>query len=136
MVGVRLTELGREGIVAHIDKDINMIPGMHYNWELKRLGKLIRPATIYEVTEEEALYNFYYQLLVGDATDNIKGVRGLGPVGASKFLSQYVDEPTRYREILDLFSCKEELDLNAKVLWIWRKINDDVTERWKEFGMD
>ena len=110
-------------IIAHLDKDINMIPGWHYNWELRRLGKVIREATTYFVTPEEAEYNFYYQLIVGDTTDNIKGVMGLGPKKAEKFLNSTPRERW-LEEITEMFSCPEELEMNAKCLWIWRKEND------------
>lgn len=117
--------------IAHIDKDINCIPGMHYNWELTRLGKLVRPAVLYEVSEEESLYNFYYQLIVGDTTDNIKGVVGAGPKKALSILTQFQTEEERYHAINELYSCPEEMALNARCLWLWRKMNDDVVERWK-----
>lgn len=132
MVGVRQCEhRPGESIIAHIDKDINMIPGLHYHWGITRLGKVVRAPEHYEVTDDEALFNFYYQLIVGDnGTDNIKGVRGCGPVAAHKLLLQYPSEEERFHAISDLYSCYEEMAVNAKCLWIWRKMNDDVTERW------
>jgi 5'-3' exonuclease len=136
MVGVRQMEHPPgESLIAHIDKDINMIPGMHYHWGIMRLGKVVRAPELYEVSDEEALYNFYYQLIVGDnGTDNIKGVRGAGPVLAQKLLQQHTSEEGRYYAISDLYSCYEEMAVNAKCLWIWRKMNDDVTERWKDWS--
>ena len=132
MVGVRQCEAPpNTTLIAHIDKDINMIPGLHYHWGITRLGKIVRAPEHYEVTDEEALYNFYYQLIVGDnGTDNIKGVRGCGPKAAEKLLQQFTSEEERFKAIFDLYSCYEEMVINAKCLWIWRKMNDDVTERW------
>ena len=121
MVGCRQSE---NTIIAHLDKDINMIPGWHYNWELRRLGKVIREATKYFVTPEEADYAFYYQLIVGDkGTDNIPGVVGAGPKKAERFLRETPREEW-LNGILQMYSCPEELEMNAKCLWIWRKEND------------
>lgn len=133
MVGVRQCEAKpNTTIIAHIDKDINMIPGWHYHWGITRLGKVVRAPETYEVTDEEALYNFYYQLIVGDnGTDNIKGVRGAGHKKAEQLLREFTSEEERYHAISDLYSCYEEMAINARCLWIWRKMNDDVTERWK-----
>lgn len=132
MVGVRqLEHHPTESIIAHIDKDINMIPGLHYHWGITRQGKVLKAPETYEVTDEEALYNFYYQLIVGDPTDNIKGARGSGHVAAEKLLREFTSEEERFHAISNLYSCYEEMALNARCLWIWRKMNDDVTERWQ-----
>lgn len=113
----------RPSIICHIDKDINQIPGWHYNWELNRLGKTIREKRQYFVTPEEALYNFYYQLLVGDPTDNIKGVSGIGPKKAEAILGSTPKEQW-YETVRDMFASEEELEMNAQCVFIWRKHND------------
>lgn len=51
--------------IATIDKDLDGVPGWHYNWKQERT---------YWVTEVEADRFFYTQLLTGDATDNIPGL--------------------------------------------------------------
>lgn len=51
--------------IATIDKDLDGVPGWHYNWKQERT---------YWVTEDEANRFFYTQLLTGDATDNIPGL--------------------------------------------------------------
>lgn len=51
--------------IASIDKDLRTVPGQHYN---------LNSRTIDFVPEDVALKNFYRQLLVGDATDNIPGL--------------------------------------------------------------
>lgn len=117
-------------ILAHIDKDLNMIPGWHFSWEIIRLGKVVRPNSFYYVTPEEALYNFYYQLIVGDSTDGIKGVRGAGPKKAENVLADLHTESEMYNAVRDMYSCDEEMEMNGQVLWIWRKLNDNIIDRW------
>ena len=51
--------------IATIDKDLDGVPGVHYNWKRKE---------IYYVAPEDADRFFYKQLLTGDSTDNIPGL--------------------------------------------------------------
>jgi DNA polymerase-1 len=124
MLGVRLTELGDFGIMCHLDKDMNMIAGRHYNWELTRLGKVIREAKIYYVTPNEGDRFFYYQMLTGDPTDNIKGVVGIGPKKAEGLLIQGTNYNEWYDIVKDAYGIEEEFLMNGQCLWIWRKAND------------
>jgi 5'-3' exonuclease len=129
-------EQGDEYVIVSIDKDLNMLEGLHYSPEITRGGKVVKEARRYHVSPTDAIKFFYHQLLIGDTTDNIKGAPGVGKVKAERALSGLDDERSLYEAVRPHYSCDEELELNAKVLWIWRKENDDVTERWKEFKID
>jgi DNA polymerase-1 len=63
--------------ICSIDKDLQQIPGNHYNFVKKEHSF---------VTPEEAIQNFYKQILTGDTADNIKGAKGIGPVRAGKII--------------------------------------------------
>lgn len=65
-------------VICSIDKDLDQIPGKHYDF-VKDVQ--------YEVSEETANRFFYYQLLVGDSTDNIPGCKGIGPKKADTALA-------------------------------------------------
>tara|TARA_B100001059_G_scaffold156962_1_gene156501 strand:- start:13893 stop:14648 length:756 start_codon:yes stop_codon:yes gene_type:complete len=65
-------------IICSIDKDLNQIAGLHYNPTLKEF---------YGITKKQADYNFYYQCLVGDSTDNYKGAPTYGEVKTKKTLT-------------------------------------------------
>ena len=127
MLVIRHQELGALATLAHLDKDMNQSAGKHFNWELKRDGEVIREARIYDVSREEGDRFFWYQMLTGDATDNIKGVPGIGPKKAEGILSGLSTNQEMYEACQDLYSCEEELDMNAACLFIWRKPNDS----WK-----
>lgn len=73
-LGINQTD---DTIICTIDKDLDQIPGKHFNF-VKQL--------LYDVTEEEALRFFYKQLLTGDITENVKGIPGIGPVKAEKLM--------------------------------------------------
>jgi 5'-3' exonuclease len=64
---------------------------------------------------------FYTQLLTGDPGDGVKGASGIGKVKAEKILRDLTTEQEMYTTCLDYFSCEEELEMNAQVLWIWRE---------------
>lgn len=64
-------------IICSIDKDLQQIPGNHYNF--------VKKETTF-VTPEDAFRYFYRQILTGDTADNIKGAKGIGPVKADKIL--------------------------------------------------
>jgi len=68
---------GRTAVLAHVDKDLNMAPGMHYNYVTKKH---------YIVEPEDGHAFLMTQLITGDAADNIKGIYGLGPAKAKKLL--------------------------------------------------
>lgn len=122
-------------IICSIDKDLRMIPGMHYSFEIRgritrgpRTGEeWIKPMEICNVKPIEGLRAFYYQLLVGDSTDNIKGAPGIGPVKAAAILEGLSTEKELLEAVRDHYSSDEEMLMNGQCLWIFRKEND----RWK-----
>lgn len=125
-------------IICSIDKDLRMIPGLHYSFEIKGKSpkgkQWVRPMEITTVEPLEGLRHFYKQLLIGDSTDNIKGALGVGKSGARDILDGCSSEQEMFEAVRDYFSCDEELLMNGQVLWIWRKENDDIKERWKQLG--
>ena len=101
-------------IICSLDKDLRQVPGQHYNWVKKEF---------FSVTPEEGLLSFYTSVLVGDRSDNIVGINGIGPVKAGKVFSNLsCDE--YYSACKDLYQDDERLHLNCKLLWIWRKQDD------------
>jgi 5'-3' exonuclease len=69
---------GKRYVVCHIDKDLDCIPGWHYNF---------RKDTMYYVEPEDGYRFLMMQILTGDATDNIQGLRGVGPKTAEKLIN-------------------------------------------------
>lgn len=110
--------------ICSIDKDLNQIDGKHYHPGITRNGKWLVEPHFYDVSPEEALRFFYYQLLIGDSTDNIKGAVGIGPKKAEKILEGLKTPWDYYNIVKDYFSCEEELLMNARVLYIHQKPND------------
>jgi 5'-3' exonuclease len=140
MLGIIQTQSndnGIETIIASPDKDLMMIPGWHYIPELSRKGQIVREQRRCFVSPNEGAKFFYTQLLTGDPTDNIKGVRGIGKVKANELLDDIDIEGDLFRRVREEYNCDEELELNARCLWIQRSPNEDIRERWSTlFGYE
>jgi hypothetical protein len=67
-------------VIATIDKDLDQIPGYHYNYMQK---------VHYAVTRSEAEEFFVQQILSGDPTDNIVGCWKCGPAAARKIAGRF-----------------------------------------------
>lgn len=129
------SELGIDTMISSIDKDLDMIPGWHYSPEISRKGTIVREAKQYLVSPDDASRFFYGQLLTGDATDNIKGLPGCGKVGATKMLAGLESEINLFQCVRAAYACDQELEMNARCLWIQRKKDENIVDRWKElFG--
>jgi hypothetical protein len=121
-----------ETIICSIDKDLRMIPGWHYSFEIggkitrgPRAGETwVRPMEKVFVNEIEGLRTFYTQLLTGDSTDNVRGASGIGKVKAAKILEGLETEEELYRAVETYFSSEEELLMTGQCLWIFRKPDD------------
>tara|TARA_B110000908_G_scaffold105386_1_gene124106 strand:- start:4493 stop:5206 length:714 start_codon:yes stop_codon:yes gene_type:complete len=74
-------EFGRnEVMIVSIDKDYKQFPCLMYNYHYKR-------KVVYDITESEAMYNFYEQMIIGDTADNVNYFKGKGVKFAEKYLA-------------------------------------------------
>lgn len=106
-IGIAATE---NFIICSNDKDVKQIPGEHYNF--------IREEFLV-VDEDTASFNFWLSMLVGDATDNVRGVRGIGRVKGHRYLSAC--HPGQYlSRVRELYPNGEEFLSNYNLLRILR----------------
>lgn len=115
-------------VICSIDKDLRMIPGNHYSFELNgKSNKGVpwtRPAEHCFVEPFDGLRHFYTQCLVGDTADNVKGVAGIGKVKAERILAECRTEEALFEATRDCFSSDDEFLMTGQCLWIFRKPND------------
>ncbi len=81
-VAMRMTSYAKAGvdtILATIDKDLDQIPGWHYDY---------KNHVFYFVDTDEAMCKFYAQAMSGDMTDYVRGARGIGPETARKIVDE------------------------------------------------
>lgn len=76
LLGIYITE-NPEHLLISYDKDLKQIPGWHYDW---------RHYDLFFINEEEADYYLAIQMLQGDRSDNVQGIKGIGPKKAEKLL--------------------------------------------------
>lgn len=91
------------------DKDLRQIPGHHYNYR-KNTGDFLTP--------QQALWNLFVQLMMGDSTDNIPGLPGTGPKGAERILAtEGIDESTYHIAVLQAFTLKFGIDEGIRLFY-------------------
>ena len=90
-------------VIAHIDKDIDMVEGWHYNFTKE---------TLYYICKDQGYRKMCLQMLTGDSTDNIQGLVGIGPKKAEKLLADV-----------------SKADMLAKVQEAWEEAHPDD---WKD----
>jgi DNA polymerase-1 len=116
-IGIHATLTRDSSIIVSIDKDLDMIPGHHYNPVKKES---------YYIDDKEAIKNFYRQILTGDKVDNIEGLRGIGPKKADKILAEADTELKMYEAVLKAYDNNQERVIeNGQLLWI-RRQEDEI----------
>lgn len=115
-------------IICSLDKDLRMIPGWHYSFEISGVSSLgkkwVKSSERVMVEYLDGLRWFYTQCLTGDTADNIKGARGIGKVKAERILDGAGTEEALFEATRDCFSSDEEFLMTGQCLWIFRKPND------------
>jgi len=106
-------EIGRDNvIIVSIDKDYKQFPCLMYNYHFKH-------KVIYDITEEEALYNFYEQMIIGDTADNVNYCKGYGKKYAEKYLADCVTKFQYTKKIYELFKIIYKGKARQKYVECW-----------------
>jgi DNA polymerase-1 len=109
-------------IICTIDKDLLQVPGQHYNF-VKQEFKTVSP--------KEGLFNFYWQFIMGDKSDNILGFDGFARQTIPKKLEPLYEEMQHaslmgeeidvFDIVRDRYSDDERLLMNGICLWMQRE---------------
>ena len=90
-------EFGRDEVmIVSIDKDYKQFPALIYNYHYKH-------KEILDITEDEAMFNFYEQFIIGDSADNVQYFKGKGKVFAGKWLKDCNTKYQYTKRMLELF---------------------------------
>ena len=131
LLGIRQTD---DTIICTIDKDLDQIPGWHYNFVTLRR---------YRISPLEAHRSFYTQCLVGDkSTDNVEGCPRIGKVKSTKMLEGCESEQEMLNTVVKAYSnaypkneWANKLLLAGNLLWVRKKpdqsweINGEVVSK-------
>ena len=115
-------QVNDETIICSIDKDLDMVPGWHYNFVKKNK---------YYITKLDGLINFYAQILSGDAVDNIPGLPGMGKIKAQKALKDLTTEEELQTKVRELYLSKAKegkIALKSDVVIDITKLDDALNE--------
>lgn len=127
-----------DSVICTNDKDLLMIPGQHFN-PVTGEHRVVSP--------HQGMQNFYFQMIMGDPSDNIFGYDGKKRSKVPKFLEPTIsmlmemqtewdmygyvwnlyDSYLNYNEVPNL-DTDAVFKMNAQCLWIWRKQGD----MWQE----
>ena len=96
-------------MVAAIDKDIvNASPTKCFNFKKN---------TWTEGNSKEDINRWYLiQSIAGDTSDNIKGVKGMGMVKATKFVDELLEQKKDFNDYINLFDTPEECLLMSRLV--------------------
>lgn len=113
-VQTRSLENNKDSIIISTDKDLYTVPGSHYNPTRRNRTS---------ITRLEADCNFWKQVITGDVADNIKGLKGYGPIRASKIINDHSNVDA-YETIKQLYlendKDEHEMETVADLVWIRR----------------
>lgn len=116
-------------IICSLDKDLLQISGKHYRWPIYRKDEIVSQEQFITIEEEEGLRWFYQQMLIGDTSDNIKGVDKIGPQKAQAIIDECKDEHEMINITKEMYNDDFRWATNADLLWIWRSIGVSYSVR-------
>lgn len=128
-VAIQATKLNKRGIpcvIISADKDLNTVPGMHYNPQ---------KGLLYNVDEDAADEWFWCQMIIGDSADNIAGLPRKGAAAAIKILDGCIGFEERRKAVMDAyFEHYKDLEFSdvqqiiydtMNLLWMLREYKKD-----------
>jgi 5'-3' exonuclease len=117
-----------ECVVVGQDKDLLQLKGWHYNPINGKFQKL---------DQKEADKHFWTQMLTGDTSDNIPGLKGVGKVGAAKALKECEDYSDMAKAVWEKYKDKghdvDYLTEMGRLLWLQR-YEGELWEPPKDLG--
>lgn len=134
-------------VIISKDKDLRMIPGWHFNPDIKNgekfwvdmIGHLEpkfdneRPHIIKEL-KGTGLKFFYAQMLMGDTTDNYGGLPMCGPTAAYKLLDKVKKPKQMHKIVLDAYLKKYGPNKFKMRTWDEKSITVDFKDLFVEQG--
>lgn len=107
-LGIRQQEIGEDKcLLVHIDKDLDQYSGKHYNFAKKYQ---------YYVSPLEGDLHLFKQCLMGDTSDHIKGLHGIGPKKAWAALKECETRQQMFNRCVEFWAEHEKCAIEEAVL--------------------
>ncbi|MDR0631779.1 MAG: hypothetical protein LBF54_00835 [Holosporaceae bacterium] len=130
----KLSECGYEVRIISSDKDLMQLVGDNISLFDPIKSKVIKTEEVLEKYKVLPSQMVFLQALMGDPSDNIPGISGIGPQTAAKLVSKFktpeeiyqnidVVEPKKIRE--NLINQKEMLDVSLKLVTLKKDVDID-----------
>ena len=114
-----------EAMVCSMDKDLQQIPGLHFNPRTKQVK---------DVTKSEAELLLWRQVITGDSTDNIKGIPGKGPKFVDVLFKDVTEDSRLYDTVLNTYVDNFGVDKGIREFYLNYKLVKLIDEL--EFGFE
>ena len=128
-LGINQTD---DTIIVSLDKDLLMVPGKHFSWEIKGKG-WTKPDKFFTQDAIGGMRLFFEQCLKGDTADNIKGIEKIGNKRAKALLADCVTEQQMFDAVRNAYGNDDEFIMNASVLWIMQNEEDVWKDRFDAY---
>jgi len=121
LISIEQTKNPDTTIGCTIDKDIlYQVEGFKYDF--------VKDILFYTDKEQIVKY-FYFQMLVGDRADNLRGVDKIGKVGAEKLLSGIETEEDMFLLVYEKYNDPTRFWVNADCFWMLREEGEWFSKR-------
>jgi 5'-3' exonuclease len=132
-LAIRQTQEGDNSVIVSRDKDLRMVEGWHYGYscgsqpefELRWIDKLGYLEYSKKGTKGGGIKFFFAQLLMGDKTDNILGVKGVGAKKAYDTIEPLSDIQDMFDICWDMYDDLTVMLENADLLWMVTELTED-----------
>lgn len=145
VIGILMNHYPGKYICVSRDKDLKAIPGWHYGWELGNQPsfgpKDVDVIGYVQLNHKRKIVGaglsfFYAQLLMGDKTDSIPGIPGLGDVTAFRIISPCANAlemeeacAREYKKAYGLY-WNTVMREQGRLLWMSRQVKNGYVKLW------
>lgn len=132
-LAIRQTQEGDNSVIVSRDKDLRMVKGWHYGYKcgsqsefaLRWIDEMGYLEMVKSNVKGGGMKFFFAQLLMGDKTDNIEGVKGIGAKKAYKLIDPLTTYQDMFDTCLEMYEGLTVMLENADLLWMVTHLNDE-----------
>ena len=132
MLAIRQMQEKGDTVIVSRDKDLRMVRGWHYGYQCGKQAeyemRFIDKIGYLEMGKKlkgGGMKWFFSQLIRGDKTDNIQGVKGAGDKKAFNTIDPLTTSQEMFNACLELYGDLDNMLENANLLWMVTHLKED-----------